>query len=30
VPENTQGLCDQHHEEKSLGERLRARARVHG
>lgn len=30
VPENTQGLCDQHHEAKSLGERLRARARGHG
>jgi 5-methylcytosine-specific restriction protein A len=25
--DNTQGLCDQHHEAKSLGERLRARRR---
>ena len=27
VPENTQGLCAQHHEEKSLAERIRAQAR---
>ena len=28
VPENTQGLCDEHHDEKSLAERLRAQARA--
>lgn len=28
VPENTQGLCDECHEEKSLGERLRAQRRA--
>lgn len=27
VPENTQGLCDDCHREKSLGEALRARMR---
>lgn len=26
-PSNTQGLCDTHHDEKSLAERLRGRAR---
>jgi len=30
VPENTQGLCDEHHDEKSLGERLRAQRRARG
>ena len=30
VPENTQGLCDPCHDEKSLGERLRAQRRARG
>lgn len=28
VPENTQGLCSEHHDEKSLAERLRAQRRA--
>ena len=30
VEENTQGLCREHHDEKSLAERLRAQARSRG
>lgn len=28
TPGNTQGLCTEHHDEKSLGERLRAQRRA--
>jgi len=30
TPDNTQGLCDEHHDAKSLAERLRAQRRSRG